>query len=74
MSVARDLDFLPGFAFEGFPNRDSTKYSSLYGIDDAHTMFRGTLRYKGMSCNNKNIQYAVRGSLNKLYSQVLLKL
>lgn len=47
MSVARDLDFLPGFAFEGFPNRDSTIYSSLYGIEDAHTMFRGTLRYKG---------------------------
>lgn len=48
MHVARDLDFLPGFAFEGFPNRDSTKYSSLYGIEDAHTMFRGTLRYKGI--------------------------
>ncbi|KOB63531.1 putative Aminoadipic semialdehyde synthase, partial [Operophtera brumata] len=46
MSVARDLDFLPGFAFEGFPNRDSTMYASLYGIEEAHTMFRGTLRYK----------------------------
>ncbi|KAJ0175669.1 hypothetical protein K1T71_008828 [Dendrolimus kikuchii] len=47
MSVARELDFLPGFAFEGFPNRDSTIYSSLYGIEDAHTMFRGTIRYRG---------------------------
>lgn len=47
MSVARELDFLPGFAFEGFPNRDSTKYAGLYGIQDAHTMFRGTMRYKG---------------------------
>lgn len=49
MSIARELDFLPGFAFEGFPNRDSTKYGELYGIPDAHTMFRGTLRYKGSS-------------------------
>ncbi|XP_061381480.1 alpha-aminoadipic semialdehyde synthase, mitochondrial [Danaus plexippus] len=56
MSVARDLDFLPGFAFEGFPNRDSTKYSSLYGIDDAHTMFRGTLRYKGFAETMKAMQ------------------
>ncbi|XP_052739377.1 alpha-aminoadipic semialdehyde synthase, mitochondrial isoform X2 [Bicyclus anynana] len=56
MSVARDLDFLPGFAFEGFPNRDSTKYSSLYGIEDAHTMFRGTLRYKGFAETMKAMQ------------------
>ncbi|XP_026732692.1 alpha-aminoadipic semialdehyde synthase, mitochondrial-like [Trichoplusia ni] len=51
MSVARELNFLPGFAFEGFPNRDSTKYSALYGIEDAHTMFRGTIRYKGFAEN-----------------------
>lgn len=49
MSVARELNFLPGFAFEGFPNRDSTKYASLYGIEDAHTMFRGTIRYRGFA-------------------------
>ncbi|XP_053612509.1 alpha-aminoadipic semialdehyde synthase, mitochondrial isoform X1 [Plodia interpunctella] len=56
MSVARELDFLPGFAFEGFPNRDSTKYSSLYGIEDAHTMFRGTLRYRGFGDTMKAMQ------------------
>ncbi|XP_041988048.1 alpha-aminoadipic semialdehyde synthase, mitochondrial [Aricia agestis] len=56
MSVARELDFLPGFAFEGFPNRDSTKYSALYGIEDAHTMFRGTLRYKGFAETMKALQ------------------
>ncbi|GBP80004.1 hypothetical protein EVAR_68358_1 [Eumeta japonica] len=49
MSTARELDFLPGFAFEGFPNRDSTKYAKLYGIEDAHTIFRGTIRYKGFA-------------------------
>lgn len=59
MSVARELDFLPGFAFEGFPNRDSTKYAELYGIQDAHTMFRGTMRYKGTKylCSSISSRY-----------------
>lgn len=52
MSVARELDFLPGFAFEGFPNRDSTQYAKLYGIEDAHTIFRGTIRYRGKFFSN----------------------
>ena len=28
----------------GYPNRDST----IYGIREAHTILRGTLRYKGI--------------------------
>ncbi|XP_075230422.1 lysine ketoglutarate reductase/saccharopine dehydrogenase isoform X2 [Lycorma delicatula] len=48
MKSARNLDFLPGFALEGFPNRDSTRYAQLYGIAaEAHTVFRGTLRFSG---------------------------
>lgn len=50
MSNPKSLDFLPGFALEGFPNRDSTKYSDLYGLGrDVHTLLRGTIRYKGFS-------------------------
>jgi len=41
------MDFLPGFSLEGYPNRDSTIYGDLYGIREAHTILRGTLRYKG---------------------------
>ena len=33
--------------FEAFPNRDSLPYREVYGIDDAATMYRGTLRNKG---------------------------
>lgn len=33
--------------FEAYPNRDSLGYLSLYGIENAGTMFRGTLRYPG---------------------------
>jgi saccharopine dehydrogenase-like NADP-dependent oxidoreductase len=32
---------------EGYPNRDSIPYVSLYGIPAVHTMLRGTLRYPG---------------------------
>ncbi len=41
------MNFLPGFSLEGYPNRDSTVYSDLYGINEATTIIRGTLRYKG---------------------------
>lgn len=49
MTALRDLEFLPGFALEGFPNRDSTKYQDLYGLSNVHTLLRGTIRYKGFS-------------------------
>ncbi len=32
---------------EGYPNRDSLPYISLYGIPSVQTMLRGTLRYPG---------------------------
>lgn len=47
MNSVHDLDFLPGFALEGFANRDSLSYIEAYGLHDAHTVLRGTLRYKG---------------------------
>jgi saccharopine dehydrogenase-like NADP-dependent oxidoreductase len=33
--------------FEAYPNRNSTQYIELYGLQEAHTMFRGTLRNPG---------------------------
>jgi saccharopine dehydrogenase (NADP+, L-glutamate forming) len=39
---------IPGLgAFEGYPNRDSVSYREIYGIPEALTVFRGTLRYPG---------------------------
>ena len=32
---------------EGYPNRDSLPYGSLYGIEEPEDLFRGTLRYPG---------------------------
>lgn len=35
--------------FEGYANRDSLKYRSVYGLEDAKTLYRGTLRRVGFS-------------------------
>lgn len=57
MSSPRDLTFLPGFALEGFPNRDSIKYADLYGLgSNVNTLLRGTIRYKGFSECIRGIQ------------------
>jgi len=34
---------------EAYPNRDSLQYRSIFDVDHAHTMIRGTLRYPGWS-------------------------
>ena len=41
---------IPGFGdFEGYPNRDSLKYRSYYGLEGIPTILRGTLRRPGFS-------------------------
>jgi len=35
--------------FEAYPNRDSLAYQKAYGLDDALTLFRGTIRRVGFS-------------------------
>ncbi len=37
--------------FEGYFNRDSTKYKLAYGIPEAETVVRGTYRYKVKACS-----------------------
>lgn len=39
---------IPGYGeFESYPNRDSLQYRTLYGLYDAETILRGTLRRPG---------------------------
>ena len=39
---------IPGYGeFESYPNRDSLQYKALYGLYDAETILRGTLRRPG---------------------------
>lgn len=35
------------FEFEAYPNRDSTSYEEVYGLDQIDLLMRGTLRYAG---------------------------
>lgn len=35
--------------FEGYANRNSLKYQSIYGLEDALTLYRGTIRKVGFS-------------------------
>ena len=46
LEAVQDLNFMPGFNIEGFPNRDSTLYMDEYNIQSAKTILRGTIRYK----------------------------
>lgn len=47
MSTARPYLIYPGYAFEAYPNRDSTPFRERYSIPEAQTVIRGTLRYQG---------------------------
>lgn len=47
MGSAKPYFIYPGFAFVAYPNRDSTPYKERYGIPEARTIIRGTLRYQG---------------------------
>ncbi|XP_063928453.1 alpha-aminoadipic semialdehyde synthase, mitochondrial isoform X2 [Zophobas morio] len=57
MNATKSLDFLPGFNLEGFPNRDSTIYAKYYGIEDALTILRGTIRYTGFAHAARMLQF-----------------
>jgi len=47
MGTAKPYVIYPGYAFVAYPNRDSTAYGEIYGIPEAETIIRGTLRYQG---------------------------
>lgn len=47
MGHAKPYYISPAFAFVAYPNRDSTPFREWYGIPEAETVVRGTLRYQG---------------------------
>ena len=47
MSSAKPYLVYPGYAFEAYPNRDSTPYKERYNMPEVQTCIRGTLRYQG---------------------------
>lgn len=47
LTHSRPLTLNNAFALDVLPNRDSTAFANLYGLADAPSFFRGTLRYHG---------------------------
>lgn len=47
MATAAPYHVLDGYDFVAYPNRDSVPFQRFYGIPEAHTVLRGSLRYKG---------------------------
>lgn len=71
---------VPGYGeFEIYPNRDSLKYRTTYGLEDIPTMFRGTMRRPGYSeAWNVFVQlgitddtYTLENSLNMTYREFI---
>lgn len=49
LASARPANVFETLQLEQLPNRDSIPYADVYGITDAETIYRGTLRYSGWS-------------------------
>lgn len=47
MSKAVPYHVLDGYSFLAYPNRDSVPFRQAYGIPEARTVIRGSLRYDG---------------------------
>jgi saccharopine dehydrogenase-like NADP-dependent oxidoreductase len=61
---------VPGFGvFEAYPNRDSIPYGKVYGIEEAHTIFRGTFRNTGWCATWYNFMHLNLASHDKPVSK-----
>lgn len=47
MGTAKPYFISPAYAFVAYPNRNSIPFGEWYGIPEAETVVRGTLRYQG---------------------------
>jgi len=42
-----NISMTDGSVYDGYPNRDSLEYKSIYGLNNIDTLIRGTLRHAG---------------------------
>lgn len=47
MATAAPYYVMDGYDFVAYPNRNSVPFREFYGIPEAKTVVRGSLRYKG---------------------------
>jgi saccharopine dehydrogenase (NADP+, L-glutamate forming) len=43
----KSISMTDGSVYDGYPNRDSLEYKSIYGLHEVDTLIRGTLRHAG---------------------------
>jgi len=67
--------------FENYPNRNSVPYKEIYGLKDAHTVYRGTFRITGWCETLRNIvalgwlnDKPISGFNGKTYADITRKL
>ena len=53
-SSVKHINFNDSEFYEGYPNRDSLKYRSIYKLENVKTLKRGTLRHPGF-CKTWNL-------------------
>lgn len=47
MTTAKPYYIVNGYSLVAYPNRNSVPFREFYGIPEADTVVRGSLRYKG---------------------------
>jgi saccharopine dehydrogenase-like NADP-dependent oxidoreductase len=47
MATSKPYHVMDGYDFVAYPNRNSVPFREFYNIPEAHTVLRGSLRYKG---------------------------
>ncbi|TDZ44866.1 Saccharopine dehydrogenase [Colletotrichum trifolii] len=57
MAQAKPYHVIDGYSFVAYPNRDSVPFREFYGIPEAETVVRGSLRYEG---NPEFVQALIR--------------
>ena len=64
-------------SFENYPNRDSVPYKEIYGLNDAHTVYRGTFRMTGWCETMRKVvamgwlnEKPLEGFIGKTYADV----
>ncbi|KAL7414562.1 saccharopine dehydrogenase [Mrakia frigida] len=84
MTVAQPYYITPAFGFVAYPNRDSTSFIEAYGIPEAETCVRGTLRYQGFPqvvaalvemgfLNDEEVAYVKKGGDALTWAEVMAK-
>lgn len=47
MSTAKPYHVVDGYSFVAYPNRNAVPFRDFFGIPEAETVVRGSLRYRG---------------------------